>query len=133
MVVSFDTEFDINLGFDKSRVAALGVNNFGASGQPDAGNKAYLARVNVGMPVIAARWDWNMSLAYKYVESNSVLASLNDPDFHLGGTNAKGFILQGNLALARNTWVNARWFSATQVSGPPYTADVIELDLNVKF
>jgi hypothetical protein len=133
VVVSFDTEFDINLGFDKSRVVALGVNNFGASGQPDAGNKAYLARVNVGMPVIAARWDWNMSLAYKYVESDSVLASLDDPDFHLGGTNAKGFILQGNLGLARNTWVTARWLSATQVSGPPYTADVIEADLNVRF
>jgi hypothetical protein len=131
--VSFDTDFAINLGFDRNRVIALGVNNFSASGRPEPGDMAGMIRVNVGMPQIVARWDWNVSLAYKYIESDSVLASLNDPDFHLGGTNAKGFILAGNLGLARNTWLNARWFSSTQVSGQPYAVDVIELDLNVRF
>ena len=66
-------------------------------------------------------------------ESDSVLASLNDPDFHLGGTNAKGFILAGNLGIARNTWVTAKWLSSTQVSGAPFAVDVIQADLNVKF
>ena len=41
------------------------------------------------MPEITKRWDWNVSLAYKYVESDAVLDALNDPDFHLGGTNAR--------------------------------------------
>jgi len=132
--VSFDTEFAINLGFNRGRVDALGSNNFAANAsQPDAGNKAGMIRVNVGAPVIAERWDWNMSLAYKYIESDSVLASLNDPDFHLGGTNAKGFILAANLGIARNTWLTAKWFSSTQVSGQPYAVDVIQADLNVKF
>jgi hypothetical protein len=133
--VSLDTEFAINLGFNRSRAIALGVNNFGsgASGQPEPGNKGGLIRVNVGAPQIVARWDWNMSLAYKYIESDSVLASLNDPDFHLGGTNAKGFVLGGNLGIARNTWLTARWLSSTQVSGQPYAVDVVQADLNVKF
>jgi hypothetical protein len=136
--ISFDTEFSVNLGFDRARAVALGVNNFqpepaGVSGAPDAGNKAGLIRVNVGIPVIAARWDWNVSLAYKYIESDSVLASLNDSDFHLGGTNAKGFVLGANLGIARNTWLTARWLSSTQVSGPVYQVDVIQADLNVKF
>ena len=132
--VSIDTDFAINLGFNRPRVDALGSNNFKANtSQPDAGNKAGMIRVNVGAPVIAARWDWNMSLAYKYIESDSVLASLNDPDFHLGGTNAKGFILAANLGIARNTWLTAKWFSSTQVSGQPYAVDVIQADLNVKF
>ncbi len=92
-----------------------------------------MIRVSVGQPMIAVRWDWNMSLAYKYIESDSVLAALNDPDFHLGGTNAKGFILAANLGIARNTWLTAKWLSSTQVSGPTYAVDVIQADLNVKF
>jgi hypothetical protein len=133
IVVSFESDFAVNLGFDRGRAVSLGVNNFGASGQPEPGNKAYMARVTVGAPQIVMRWDWNISLAYKYLESDSVLASLNDPDFHMGGTNAKGFILAGNLGVARNTWLTARWLSSTQVSGAPYVSDVIMADLNVRF
>jgi hypothetical protein len=133
VIVSFETEFAVNVAFDRNRAVALGFNNFGASGLPDVGNKAWMVKVNVGTPEIAARWDWNVSLAYKYLESDSVLASLNDPDFHLGGTNAKGFILAGNLGVARNTWFTARWLSSTQVSGSPYEVDVFQADLNVRF
>jgi hypothetical protein len=132
--VSFDAEFAMNMAYDRSRITALYVNGFHSSiGLPETGNKAGLIRVNVGAPQIVARWDWNMSLAYKYIESDSVLASLNDPDFHLGGTNAKGFVLGGNLGIARNTWLTAKWLSSTQVAGAPYSVDVIQADLNVKF
>lgn len=134
IIVSLENEFAINLAFDRARAVALGVNNFGANANsPSVGNKAWMVRVNVGTPQITQRWDWNVSLAYKYLESDSVLASLNDPDFHLGGTNAKGFILAANLGLARNTWVTAKWFRSTQVSGAPYTVETIQADLNVRF
>ena len=134
VIVSFETEFAANLAFDRSRAIALGVNNFsGTTGLPSPGNKAWMIKVSVGKPEIVERWDWNTSLAYKYIESDSVLASLNDPDFHLGGTNAKGFILAGNLGIARNAWVTARWLSSTQVSGAPFAVDVIQADLNVRF
>ncbi len=130
--IAIDTEFAVNIGFDRQRAIALGVNNFGASA-PEPGNKAGMIRVSVGNPAIVKRWDWNVSLAYKYIESDSVLASLNDSDFHLGGTNAKGFVLAGNVGIARNTWLAAHWLSSTQVSGQPYQVDVIQADLNVKF
>lgn len=132
--VIFETEFAENVGFNRSRAVDLGVNNFSAtSGKPDVGNQAYMMKVEVGKPEVAARWDWNVSLAYKYIESDSVLASLNDPDFHLGGTNAKGYILAGNLGLARNAWITMRWLSSTQVTGPPYAVDVYQIDLNARF
>ncbi len=132
--VVLETEFADNIGFNRSRAIALGVNNFNSTtNQPDVGNKAYLVKIDVGKPEIAARWDWNASLAYKYIESDSVLASLNDPDFHLGGTNAKGYILAGNLGIARNAWLTLRWLSSTQVTGPPYAADVYQIDLNARF
>ncbi len=131
--IMLESEFAINLGFDRNRAISLGVNNFGSSGQPDPGNKAWMIKVAIGHPTITQRWDWNAWVAYKYVESDSVLASLTDPDFHLGGTNAKGFILAANLGLARNTWLTAKWLNAVQVSGQPYTVDVIQADLSVKF
>jgi len=133
VVISLESEFAVNLAFNHTRAVAVGVNNFGSAGLPDPGNKAAMIKVSVGTPELAARWDWNVSLTYKYIESDSVLASLNDPDFHLGGTNAKGYILAGNLAIARNTWITARWLSTTQVSGAPYAVDVLQADLNVKF
>jgi len=87
----------------------------------------------VGTAEIAQRWDWNVSLTYKYLETDSVLAALNDPDFHLGGTNAKGFILAGNLGIARNAWITARWLSSNQITGGPYAVDTVQADLNVRF
>jgi hypothetical protein len=134
IVIAFETEFADNLAFDRAQTVARGVNNFsGTTNQPDTGNKAWMVRATVGYPTVTERWDWNVSLTYKYLESDSVLASLNDPDFHLGGTNAKGFILAGNLGIARNTWLTARWLSSTQVSGAPFAVDVFQADLNVKF
>jgi hypothetical protein len=132
--IGLETEFADNIGFNRNRAIALGVNNIGPnSGVPEVGNKAYLVKIDVGKPEIAARWDWNVYLAYKYLESDSVLASLNDPDFHLGGTNAKGYILAGNLGIARNAWITLRWLSSTQVSGQPYAVDVYQIDLNARF
>jgi hypothetical protein len=135
--VALETEFAVNVAFDRESAINNGVNNFSGTakspGPVSAGNKAWMVKVSVGKPVIAERWDWNASLTYKYLESDSVLAALNDPDFHLGGTNAKGFILGGNLGVARNTWITARWLSSTQVSGQPYSVDVFQADLNVKF
>jgi hypothetical protein len=134
VIVSFEAEFADNLAFDRGRAVALGFNNFGVnSNAPDVGNKAWMVRISAGKSQILERWDWNVSLAYKYLESDSVLASLNDPDFHLGGTNAKGFILGGNFGLAHNTWLTARWLSSTQVSGAPYVVDTIQADLHVRF
>ncbi|HVC59319.1 MAG TPA: putative porin [Acetobacteraceae bacterium] len=129
--VALEAEFSDNLGFNRANVLNLGLPN--GSNTVQAGNKAWMIRGIVGTPEIAQRWDWNASLTYKYLESDSVLAALNDPDFHLGGTNAKGFILAGNLGVARNAWVTVRWLSSNQVSGGPYSVDTVQADLNVRF
>jgi Putative porin len=131
--VALEAEFADNLGFNRASVESRGVSNFGSNGGVQAGNIAWMVRTTVGTPEIAKRWDWNVSLTYKYLESDSVLATLNDPDFHLGGTNAKGFILAGNLGIARNAWITARWLSSNQVSGFTYVVDTVQADLNVRF
>ena len=90
-------------------------------------------RLTVGSPEMKARWDWNASLAYKYVESDAVVDGLTDSDFGLGGTNLKGFILGGNLQLAKNVKAGMRWMSADSIAGAPFSEDTFLVDLIARF
>ena len=64
--IALETEFSDNLGFNAASVDSRGVNNFGSNNAVQAGNKAWMVRVTVGTPEIAQRWDWNVSMTYKY-------------------------------------------------------------------
>ena len=77
--------------------------------------------------------DWQVSLAYKRLEADAVLDAFTDSDFHLGGTDAKGWLLGGNYAIDKNAWVSARYFSSDTVTGPTLGIDVFLLDFNAKF
>jgi hypothetical protein len=137
--VVLDGDYVTNLAFNASKVAAKNpVNNLGASsgsgpGSFVGGNNAFQARLTFGYPDVAERWQWNLMAAYKRVESDSVVDAFNDPDFHLGGTNAKGYIVGGTLGLSHNVNLLTRWLSASEVSGAPYSVDVVQVDLNAHF
>jgi hypothetical protein len=62
-----------------------------------------------------------------------VLDAFTDSDFHLGGTNAKGWILGGKYGLLENTYISARYLSADEIEGPPLGIDVLQLDLVSEF
>lgn len=129
---SVDGEFVKNLAFDKDKVAAKAVNNI-ENGTYDGGDTGYMMRLTVGTPQLAERWDWNASLAYKYLESDAVVDGFTDSDFGMGGTNLKGFILGGNLVLAKNVWTTLRWLSADSIAGAPYSVDAVQADLTARF
>ncbi len=142
--VSVDGDFVKNLSFSKSDALAHSpINNFGASvklpsgalvnGPYDGGDVGYLARVTVGKPTIAKLWDWNAFVTYKYVQSDAVLDAVNDPDFHLGGTNAEGYIVGASLGVARNTYLVLRYLSSSAITGPKYDIDTLQIDLNARF
>jgi hypothetical protein len=98
-----------------------------------SGNQAWLVRLGVGTPAIVNRWDWNIAGTYAYIEPDAVLDAFNDSDFHLGGTNAKGWTIAGNLAVAHNTWLTAKGLCTDAVSGPAYAIDLFQLDFNLRF
>jgi len=93
----------------------------------------YMLKFAVGMPSMLLRGDWQASLAYRYLEADAVLDSMTDNDFHLGGTNNKGYVLGMQYALGRNNWVSARWLSSNEVSGPPLSVNVLQVYFNAKF
>lgn len=116
-----------NIGFDAAEVATrTGVTVADRS-------DGYQAMVSVGWPQIAKRGDWRVGLAYKYLERDAVLDAFTDSDFHLGGTDAQGYILTGDYGLGDDTWLTLRWLSADAVDGPPLGIDVLQLDVNARF
>ncbi len=150
--VALDGEFVKNLGFNRNGILNHGPSNGPVGPQNNlscaytdpktnqcttyhyvGGDTGYMLRVTVGQTKLAKLWDWNTFVAYKYIESDATLDALNDSDFHLGGTNARGFVLGGGVGVANNTWVGLRLHSAQAVSGPRSNVDVIQLDLNAAF
>ncbi|HQT26146.1 MAG TPA: putative porin, partial [Burkholderiales bacterium] len=126
--VMLQADYVKNLAFDASQILERSGLTY-----PYAKTTAYHLNLIVGMPEIKEIGDWQAKVAYKYIGSDAVLDALNDQDFHLGGTNAKGFIIGGQYGIDRNTWVKVRWLSSDQVSGPPLAIDVLQCDLNTRF
>jgi hypothetical protein len=117
-----------NLGFDRNLVVRR-------TGNADIKEETtgYQCGVALGYPTIRDHGDWKAYLFYKYLEADAVVDGFTDSDFHLGGSNAKGWIIGGDLGLRKNFWLSGRWLSADQISGPPIAIDVFQLSLNAKF
>jgi Putative porin len=93
----------------------------------------YQVRLAVGREKVEKQGDWLISGGYKYLERDAVVDGFTESDFHLGGTDAKGWILGASYGVAANTWLRARWLSANEIDGPPLAIDVLQIDLNAKF
>lgn len=152
--VRIEGDFVKNLAFDRTRVAARAVNNLGPGtlipnpnddpnnpnddtildpGPFAGGDTGWYANLVIGKPDLLKLGDWRASIGYRWVESDAVLDAFADSDFHLGGTNAKGFVLGGGYAIGNNTALGARWLSSDAVSGIPYSNDIIQFDLTTRF
>lgn len=118
-----------NVGFDQGAILARTGQNI----EPET--DGYQVKLTVGHPKFNYIDDheWQAFVGYRYLERDAVLDAFTDSDFHLGGTNAKGFMIGGSYALYKNTWLSARWMSSDEISGLPLSIDVFQLDLNARF
>lgn len=113
-----------------------GTNGCAAAGNDPSfigGDTAWEARIGVGYAEPRHWGEWNVTAIYKYIQSDAVLDSLNDNEFHLGGTNAQGYQLIGTLGLYDNAIARVRYLSANEIVGPPLAIDVLQLDFVVAF
>lgn len=132
--VVLTADFVKNLGFDKNKIQAR-------TGYElvDGKDSGFMLRAAFGPAQVNQKGQWNTSLAYRYLGSDAVLDAFTNSDFGLGGTNNKGWILQTNYGLYKNTWVSARWLSANQIDAfapgntTKFSSDVLQLDLNARF
>lgn len=133
--LSFTADYVKNLGFNKKRIEKLvPLNNIADNTfKYEGGDQGYLLNVQYGIEKPALLGDWNIGAGYRYVESDAVVDAFADSDFHLGGTNTKGFFVSGSLGITKNAWLSLRYLSADQIAGAPYSVDVVQLDLNGRF
>lgn len=120
-------DFVRNTGFNRDKVSE----RIGVDVEPMT--KAYHVRVAFGTAEVKARHDWQVFMAYKRIERDAMLDAFTDSDFHLGGTDARGYILGGSYGSGKNAAVSLRYFSGDPISGPPLSIDSLQLDMNLRF
>ncbi len=131
-----------NIGYSSSEVEER------IGSEVETGDVGYHFRVDFGWPVISYFGHWNVFASYKYVERDAVLDAFTDSNLHLGGTDAEGWELGGNLGVAKNTWLTLTYRSANEIDGIVIDddsceqiaglncnlgIDVIQLDLNTRY
>lgn len=125
--VSITADYVNNVGYSQSNILArTGLN------VPKRG-VGYLAELAFGSPITGPAGTWRASLQYRYLQRDAVVDAFDDQDFHLGGTDAKGYVLQGYWWFRDRTSLALRYFSANQIDGPPLGIDVIFIDINAAF
>lgn len=77
--------------------------------------------------------DWMAFVGYKYIQPDAMPDAYNDPTFHLGGTNARGYYIGAGYAIDKNVFAQMRWISSKEVYGPPLSIDVLQFELNARF
>ncbi|MFC4253988.1 hypothetical protein GRI97_01055 [Altererythrobacter xixiisoli] len=157
--VRLEGDYVRNLGWNRSEVAARAINNLGADvtlpdptptdpdntitrpGAYQGGNQGWQARLTVGSVMnlnmmgdwAAKTGDWNGYVAYRRLESDAVVDAFADSDFHIGGTNNRGWQIGGNYAVAPNTIVGLRWLAAEEIASAPFSVDRGFVDLMTRF
>ncbi len=125
--LKFSADFAKNVGFNRKEILAY-------TGR-DISNQttAWQVKIDLGWQKVDAHGKWNVFTMYKHLERDAVLDAYTDSDFHLGGTNTKGWVIGGNYGLMKNVWLTGRWLSGDVITGPRYGVDVMQLDLNTRF
>jgi polyhydroxyalkanoate synthesis regulator phasin len=93
----------------------------------------YLADLTFGSPKTGPRGTWMASLSYRYLQRDAVVDAFADQDFHLGGTDAKGYVVRADWWFRDRTSLSLRYFSADAIDGPPLGIDMIFVDFNASF
>ena len=140
--VSLVGEYAQNLAFNQDDINAIAVNNRGALDEDGLNNQlgafdgspyGWFVDLRVGTQALAKRWDWLVSVGYRWLGSDSVVDGFNDSDFGGGGTNMQGFTVAGFLSLSENVYLGARWMGSESLVGPQYDTNIFYFEINSKF
>lgn len=118
-----------------TNVEAINGNDDPCNGQGilHSGNMGWLANLTVGYPKPSKWGEWRASAGYRYLETDAVPDAFPDSDFHLGGTNTKGYTIGAALGVTDGVVLSGKWMSANEITGSPLSIDVLQFDLTAAF
>jgi hypothetical protein len=116
-----------NIGFDSAEIQA----RTGAT--VDEKTTGYDFGINVGYTDALTPGNWNVGLNYRYLERDAVLDAFSESDFHVGGTDGKGYKLAFRYGIVKNTWLQLRLISTNEIDGPPLGVMTVLADVNAQF
>ena len=135
-----DFDYVKNIGYDREAIIArtggvyrrsggtrLGVDPF------EAKTTGYQIKTTFGWPVVSMYRSWDAFFAYKHLERDAVVDAFTDSDFHLGGTDAKGWLIGADYAIETDTVVSFKYFSSNSIDAAPLSVDTLQLDISAKF
>jgi Putative porin len=93
----------------------------------------YRADVGFGTNTPPAFGAWHGAIGYRYLQRDAVLDAFNDEDFHLGGTDARGYTLMFDYWFNPLVWLRLKYMSANEIDGPRLGIDVWQVDMNAQF
>ncbi|MCG2839426.1 putative porin [Sandaracinobacter sp. RS1-74] len=135
LVGAVNFEIIKNFGFSRRALTERQVPN-------SSGDMGWYLRGSIGHAKVTEANAWNFNAGYRRLEADSTLDLFADSDFGLGGTDQKGFVVQGSYGLAKNLWMRGSWYSArtinlkdpaTNLVAPPIDTDTVMFDLNARF
>jgi len=95
--------------------------------------RGYRADLGFGSSNMGPFGTWRATFGYRYLERDAVLDAFNDEDFHLGGTDAKGYTGLFDFFFNPHVWLRMKYMSANAIDGPPLGIDVWQVDMNTRF
>jgi hypothetical protein len=125
--LSFFGDYVKNRGYNEAAVSAR-------VGAPwPARTKGYEAELRFGSPTLDHALNWDVFAGYRYVQRDAVLDAFTDQDYHLGGTDNKGYILGSELNLTNSVWLRLRYMPFDSIDAPPLSIDVWQFEINARF
>lgn len=125
--VVLTTDVVKNIGYDEEAIERR------TGARIDERSLGYYIDLRVGRPIVARRGEWALFTNYRYLQRDAVVDAFTDSNFHLGGTDTKGYVIGGELGVTKDTWLRVRWLSADEIDGAPLGIDTLQADLNARF
>ncbi len=125
--LSFFADYVKNIGYDPNAVSA----RVGLYVPPRV--KGYEGQVLFGSPELNHFAAWDAFLGYRYIQRDAVVDAFTDQDYHLGGTDNKGYIVGGDFSFTDRVWLKARYMPFQAVDGPRLNIDVWQVEVNARF
>ena len=133
--LSLTADYVRNIGYEEEDV-------FARTGlEIDERTEGYSLFMRLGAPSLATAGatgdifagDWSINAGYRYLQRDAVIDAFTASDFAQGGTDTEGFVLDLAYALRDSSLFRIRWFSSTEIDGPPLSIDILQMEFQASF